>query len=281
MLTQLFLSLIDVLDSYGAKTWNLRAVAAASAVVLYATYRLGRSGGQQGGKSSSNAKVGGVCWEGLLHATVSGVGSAICVYLNHFAAVDISGESEPLRSIRCDGDDDASASLPLTSLHRILPAITLGYGLCDIIEGLDLGRDFLLHATALVIVMGTCCEMGYSHTVTPMLLMEISSIWLNLSSATFISETTSVVFQLLFASSFFVIRIWIVPYLWLEWVWTLVREEREGYSICFHWSFKYFVVMFGFVFNGLNFYWMYKIIRKIKRKLSGKEKMAEADLKDR
>ena len=133
MLTQLFLSLIGVLDSYGAKTWNLRAVAAASAVVLYATYRLGRSGGQQGGKSSSNAKVGGVCWEGLLHATVSGVGSAICVYLNHFAAVDISGESEPLRSIRCDGDDDASASLPLTSLHRILPAITLGYGLCDIL----------------------------------------------------------------------------------------------------------------------------------------------------
>ncbi len=275
MLTQLFLSLIGVLDSYGAKTWNLRAVAAASAVVLYATYRLGRSGG----KSSSNAKVGGVCWEGLLHATLSGVGSAICVYLNHFAAVDISGESEPLRSIRCDGDD--ASSLPLTSLHRILPAITLGYGLCDILEGLDLGRDFLLHATALVIVMGTCCEMGYSHTVTPMLLMEISSIFLNLSSATFISETTSVVFQLLFASSFFVIRIWIVPYIWLEWVWTLVREEREGRAICFHWSFKYFTIFFGFIFNGLNFYWMYKIIRKIKRKLSGKEKMAEADLKDR
>ena len=89
MLTQLFLSLIGVLDSYGAKTWNLRAVAAASAVVLYATYRLGRS---------SNAKVGGVCWEGLLHATLSGVGSAICVYLNHFAAVDISGSASPLMS---------------------------------------------------------------------------------------------------------------------------------------------------------------------------------------
>ena len=270
MLTQSLLSFISILDSYGAQTWNLRVVAATSAVILYLTYRIGRSG--PGGQ-----KLGNVCWEGFLHAVLSGLGSAICVYLNHFAAVEISGQAEPLRSIRCD-DGDAS---PLTSLHRILPAITLGYGMCDILEGLDLGRDFLIHATALVIVMGTCCELGYSHTVTPMLIMEISSIWLNISSATFISETMSVVFQLLFASSFFVVRILIVPYIWLEWVWTLIREEREGHTICFHWSFKYFVIVFGLVFNALNFYWMYKIIRKIKRKLSGKEKMAEAELKDR
>ena len=83
MLTQSLLSFISTLDSYGAQTWNLRAVAATSALVLYLTYRIGRSG--PGGK-----KLGNVCWEGFLHAALSGIGSAICVYLNHFAAVEIS-----------------------------------------------------------------------------------------------------------------------------------------------------------------------------------------------
>jgi len=280
MLSRSLLTVLSVLDSYGARTWNLRGVAAAAAAVLYGAYRLGRSG-------PGGAKVGNVCWEGVLHATVVGVGAAACVYLDRYAAADLDGDgrAEPLRSIRCDGDADATGggATPLTSLHRLLPAITWGYGICDILEGLDLGRDFLIHATALVIVMGTCCELGYSHTVAPMLIMELSSVWLNLQSATFLSESMSVAFQLLFILFFFVIRILIVPYIWFEFVWTLVREEqRGGYQvICFHWSFKYFVLVFGVVFHGLNAFWMYKIIRKVRRKLTGKEKMAESELKDR
>mmetsp|Transcript_2000 Transcript_2000/g.4249 ORF Transcript_2000/g.4249 Transcript_2000/m.4249 type:complete len:298 (-) Transcript_2000:106-999(-) len=274
MVTPLILRFISVLDDYGASTWNLRAVAFISAICLYGTYKVGRTG-------PGGAKLGNVCWEGLLHAIISGVGAAICVYLNEFAAEEISGVSEPLRSIRCDGEAGAGGGGPLTSLHRILPAITLGYGMCDILEGLDLGRDFLLHATALVLVMGTVCELGVSHTVTPMLIMELSSIWLNLVSASFISEAASVSFQALFALTFFVVRILIVPYIWLEWVITLLNEDRDGNDLCFPRYFIYLVLVFGVIFNGLNFYWMYKIIRKVRRKITGVEKMAEAELKDR
>ena len=35
VLTQSLLSFISILDSYGVQTWNLRAVAATSALVLY------------------------------------------------------------------------------------------------------------------------------------------------------------------------------------------------------------------------------------------------------
>ena len=253
MLTPLILRFISVLDGYGASTWNLRTVAFISAICLYGTYRLGRTG-------PGGAKRGNVCWEALIHAIISGVGAAACVYLNEFAAEEISGMSEPLRSIRCDGEaggeGDAGGGGPLTSLHRILPAITLGYGMCDILEGVDLGRDFLLHATALVLVMGTVCELGVSHTITPMLIMELSSIWLNVVSASFISESASVAFQALFALTFFVVRILIVPYIWLEWVITLLKEDRAGNDLCFPRYFIYLVLVFGVIFNGLNFYWM-------------------------
>eukprot|EP00563_Minutocellus_polymorphus_P020665 CAMPEP_0197731958 /NCGR_PEP_ID=MMETSP1434-20131217/39163_1 /TAXON_ID=265543 /ORGANISM="Minutocellus polymorphus, Strain CCMP3303" /LENGTH=63 /DNA_ID=CAMNT_0043319057 /DNA_START=33 /DNA_END=221 /DNA_ORIENTATION=- len=63
MLIQFFLSLISVLDSYGAQTWNLRLVAAASAVLLYGTYKLGRRSGQGAAAGGGSQKVGDVCWE--------------------------------------------------------------------------------------------------------------------------------------------------------------------------------------------------------------------------
>ena len=99
-------------------------------------------------------------WDAFFHAILSGVGSAVCIYLNIFAAVHMTGISgkmklenviicrmslllfmrttrtlfshflvtsfffrrfyclEPLGSVQCNG--------ALTSLHRVIPAITQG-----------------------------------------------------------------------------------------------------------------------------------------------------------
>ena len=89
----------------------------------------------------------------------------------------------------------------------------------------------------------------------------------------------------LFVVTFFVFRLMICPYLW----WVTVRatlfgdggaEEEVGME-CLPWHFKYFWFVMGMIFNGLNSYWGFKIILKVMRKVSGKEKMKESNgLKD-
>jgi hypothetical protein len=76
-----------------------------------------------------------VNWYSLIHATLTGVLSAVCVWLNVHAAVPLTGTSEPLGAILCKG--------PLTSFHAIVPAITAGFGIFDIIEGFSHGMDFV------------------------------------------------------------------------------------------------------------------------------------------
>lgn len=91
----------------------------------------------------------------------------MCVYLDYSAATDIRGFPEPQGStLHCLG--------PLTSLHRILPSITLGYAICDIINGFTLGKDALAHGFATFMVMSLFIGHGASHIMTPMLLMEVS-----------------------------------------------------------------------------------------------------------
>ena len=121
-LAAVLLQWIDELDRYGARTWNFAHVVVLTALILGAI-RVGIK------------KQWNVDWYSVLHAAVTGYGSAVCVYLSVFAAEQLTGSKEPLRSIQCQG--------PLTSLHRLLPAITAGYGLFDIIEGLHLGMDFV------------------------------------------------------------------------------------------------------------------------------------------
>eukprot|EP00591_Stephanopyxis_turris_P012639 CAMPEP_0195511940 /NCGR_PEP_ID=MMETSP0794_2-20130614/4084_1 /TAXON_ID=515487 /ORGANISM="Stephanopyxis turris, Strain CCMP 815" /LENGTH=271 /DNA_ID=CAMNT_0040639631 /DNA_START=122 /DNA_END=937 /DNA_ORIENTATION=- len=251
------LSFIDILDSYGAASWSLRSVAFTSLAILMGLQIQG--------------KVRGVYWHGVVNALITGIGSAMCVYLDVFASDAISGTAEPLRSIRCEG--------PLTSLHRLLPAVLLGYAAADVIDALHLGSDFLVHGLSVSIVMGVVCELGLSHHVTPMLLMEVSSIFLNLGAGDFIPDIISVMIQLIFVILFFLVRIVVVPYIWFVWVKTFHEEQTKAEKeMCFpHW-FIYIVLVFGIIFHTLNLYWMYKIVKRVKRKLSGKAKMADGSI---
>jgi len=77
------MSWIAYLDSFGASTWNLRVVAGVSAVVLLTMrYTIGHKWN--------------VDWDALVHAIISGIGSAVCIYLNIYAASHMTGVNEPL-----------------------------------------------------------------------------------------------------------------------------------------------------------------------------------------
>lgn len=110
------------MDDFGAATWNLRYVAVVTAIIL-------------GLIRKTMYKYRGVDWYSFVHAIASGWGSLMAVYISIAAAETLMGSTEPLRSVLCQG--------PLTSLHRILPAITMGYALFDVVDGFTTGLDFV------------------------------------------------------------------------------------------------------------------------------------------
>ena len=114
-------------------------------------------------------------WYAVLHAILTGPPALLCMHLDsHASRIDPGSSSEPLRSIK--------GAEALTPLHAIIPMVSLGYGLVDLIEGIFLNRgDFIVHGLGVLASMGSCCYLGKSHLVTPALVMELSSIPLNVS----------------------------------------------------------------------------------------------------
>ena len=110
----------------------------------------------------------------------------------------------------------------MTSLHRILPAITMGYSLFDLIEGMKLSLDFVLHGAATLSVMAFYCEMDAPEIVAPMLLMEVSTIFLTVVRADFFTAFTATINQVLFVVIFSMFRCAMVPYIWVILVKTIL-----------------------------------------------------------
>ena len=149
------LSFIAKLDEWGAATVDLRLLGVVTFFVLLLV-------------RVTMGKHRGVDWYALLHALVTGLGSLMTTYLDVFAAEALTGIAEPLRSSQCHP--------PLTSLHRMLPAITMGYSSFDFLDGLTLGLEFALHGAATLFVMTVYVLLHAAHIITPMLVMEVSTI---------------------------------------------------------------------------------------------------------
>ncbi len=212
----------------------------------------------------------GVDWYAMIHALVTAGGALVVVYLDLNAEV-IAGEGEPLRSIRCEP--------ALTSLHSILPMVSLGYAFSDFVEGVRLWRkDWILHG----LLLGSCfmlvCELGVPHLVSAPLHREVSSIPLNLLHAKWSNPVLVMGTNASFLLSFFFSRIVLVPYLWYKWLLTYYNEiiVAKG-DLCYPWWFVYTVLFFGIGFHALNSYWMIFIFKKAYRKLSGIESQKEKD----
>jgi hypothetical protein len=259
--SRLILQVVALLDDFGAQTWDLRIVGVATSIFLF------------GVRLAFNKKYG-VDWYALLHALVTGLGSMGAVYLDMVASETLTGTAEPLRSCQCEP--------PLTSLHRILPAITMGYAIFDMIDGLTLGIDFAAHGVMTFIIMAFYVESDLPQIVMPFLLMEVSTIFLTIVRATFFTETMTMMTQALFALNFFVFRIVLTPLVWCKLMWTMYDlSGTELYQSCFNIYALPVSIVIGLFFHCLNAFWFYKIIRKIKRKMSGKEKIhANNDLKE-
>lgn len=250
-----FLFFISILDHYGAREWNLRTVAATSAITfltirtrIHRTYE--------------------VEWDSFIHSIISGLGSAICIYLNYYAAIPLAGFPEPIASLEeCQG--------PLTSLHRIIPAITQGYAICDIINGFHLlskglGPEFLAHGLATFLVAAFFNELNASHILTPVLIMEGSTIPLGILRAKFLTPTTQVICQGIFVLLFFICRLVVFPLMLIE-----ALPYMKGK--CFPHYLYYVCFIFGLFFNCLNVFWFVKIVKKIHRKMSGKEPLSSVE----
>jgi len=248
------LEAINSLDkALSLSTWTSRQVALLTALILGILYKYEKHG---------------IRWYSLLHAILSGYLSLLCVYMSY-------KYHEPGVTSICDG--------PLTTLHRLTPAITLGYGLFDIIEAIfkSLPKDFLLHGVATFGVMAYFCEYNIPEIVLPFLLMEISTVHLVFMKAENFTEKMVAVNMGLFVVTFFFFRLMICPYLWFDIVKIVFLNNNNNSSNedlgCLPWHFKYCWLLFGLIFNGLNGYWGVKIILKVMRKLKGQEKMKEGN----
>lgn len=247
--------MISILDTYGASEWNTRAIAVTSAIFFLGIRNLFH-------------KKRGIDWDSAVHATITGVGSACCIYLNSNAATHLSGFPEPTGSLQeCAG--------PLTSLHRIIPAITQGYALCDIMQGFHLlstglGPEFIAHGVATFTVTAVFNEYDAPHVLTPMLVMEGSTIVLSLLKADFLSPKVKVASQFLFFLLFFICRLVIFPSVYFQ----AVPLIRDG---CFAPIIFYACLLFGAFFNCLNVFWFIKMVKKLHRKFTGKESYSNTE----
>lgn len=252
--SQTLVYMISILDTYGASEWNTRAIAATSAIFFLGIRHLFH-------------KKRGIDWDAAVHAIITGVGSACCIYLSSNAASHLSGVSEPIGSLEC--------ARPLTSLHRIIPAITQGYALCDIIQGFHLlstglGPEFIAHGVATFTVTTIFNEYDAPHLLTPVFVMEGSTIVLSFMRADFLSDKMRVACQFLFFLLFFITRIVIFPMV----IFQTIPLTKDG---CFAPIIFYTCVLFGVFFNCLNVFWFIKMVKKVHRKFTGKESYSNTE----
>ena len=254
--TRGILRVVAALDNLGAREWDLRMVGVYTCAFL-------------GMVRMTLGKKNNVAWYALIHNIVTGVGAVMAVYLDFFASETLTGTAEPLRSCLCGG--------PLTSVHRIVPAITMGYGILDFLEGLNWGVDYAAHGVVTFFIMTFFVESGLPQVVVPYLLMEVSSIFLSFMRADFLTESMSVIVQMIFAVNFFFFRIIVSPFMWYRLV-NMMNEHKdeELYQSCFNPYVLPASFFVGLFFHFLNAYWFYKIVRKVRRHYSKQQKKGKA-----
>jgi hypothetical protein len=252
---------ISYLDHWGAWTWSLRNVAITTAIVLGCVRLVLK-------------KYRGIDWYAFIHAVVSASGSLACLYLDFASSQQLTGIPEPLRSLQCHG--------PLTSLHRILPAITMGYSIFDFFDGLTISIDFVIHGAVTFSVMAFFIKLQAPHIMAPMLFMEGSTIFLTVVKADFFPNVIVMLNQACFVVAFFLCRIVVVPYFWYHLMIEMYQQRNDiRFQQCFPSYFTYACFFFGMFYNILNTYWFFKIVRKARRKILGIEKPTEKnDLSD-
>lgn len=209
-------------------------------------------------------KRGDVDWYAFLHAIVIALGGLICLFMDANASeIDHRGTPEPLRSVRCMG--------PLTPLHSILPMILLGYSFIDVFDGLVTARmDTTIHGVILGSLMMIACASGTQHIFAYGLIMDLSTVHLNLLKVKWSRPEFGTLNLVSFVVTFFVTRVVAVPFTWAQWLLTYQEEYSAADKTPCHPSYFFWVhFAFGVAFHSLNAYWMYHIAVGAWKRLKG------------
>ena len=153
-------------------------------------------------------------------------------------------------------DDMLSCSYKPTYVDNIVPMITLAYGVFDILHGVKDGWEHFFHGIFLTATCLYLYAVGELHYLTFALLMETSSIFLNLR------PLKAFWIDMAFALLFFIYRWIICPLGWTKFILGGYSEDN-----CVRYETWLVVLCGGIFFHGLNIHWGIKIMFKILKKI--------------
>jgi len=205
--------------------------------------------------------------KGVVHHALVGLG-ALAVYVSE----ELEAVPQPARSYEC--------LPPVSELAQLLPPVTLGYGLHDVADGLRRQQgSFLLHGVLLCSVYGLLCYLDVAHYTCRLLLMNISTVFLNLRRID-LGEHNNMLIDYAFAASFVALRLVLMPLWWVQFLWYGFETfESSSWGVCMNGGIVAVAGTAGIVMHGLNFYWGFLIVQKVLGTHRGTA--AKAERKDR
>ena len=148
-------------------------------------------------------------------------------------------------------------------IENILPMITFGYSLWDIGNGVrEQNMTFIYHGVVLFLLCASLYRFDKLHFLAGPLLMELSTIFLNLRNFKSLLVDATFFFIFLF------LRWILIPYLWFLYIdgafLHVVGEKRKNNNES-PLPEDYIVLIGGVLFHGLNIFWGIKVLQKGKR----------------
>ena len=191
---------------------------------------------------------------GMIHHTVVSV-LAFVVYLREN---DPNVVGEPDRSFLC--------LPPVTPLSEILPAISLGYGFHDVVDGFRRSSpSFVAHGALLVFGFTLLCTLDVAHHLVRVLMINVSSIFLNMRRLDGGVQFNFMI-DMMFVASFVIMRILVLPWWWIQFLYRAHNTDPQSWGNCMNEYIVLFSFIGGCILHGLNLYWLYLILRNARRR---------------
>lgn len=190
-----------------------------------------------------------------LHSAVMG-GAAAITFVADSLTADVA---EPEASFRC--------MPPASTLAWSLPAAEMGYALHDLRDAVRIGNpSFVAHGAFVGGFLLLLFWLEVAHHVTVVIALHLSSVFLNLRRVDF-GPRGNVRVDVAFALSFLVLRVLLLPLLWLVFLARGYATPAHGLGPCMLGGrVLHLALLGGLVLHGLNAFWGWQIVRKLRGK---------------
>eukprot|EP00940_MAST-03C_sp_MAST-3C-sp2_P001651 g1651.t1 len=171
-----------------------------------------------------------------------------------FVESEVAATKEPERSFRCLG--------PVSIVSSLLPPLSLGYGVHDLIDGYR-RRDVsvLIHGSLLTSGLVILLHLDVAHHIVRIFTINISSFFLNLRALDF-GTRSNVAVDLMFVASFAILRAIVLPMWWIQFLSFAHRTPATTWGTCMSWGVVRGAILGGMILHSLNFYWLYRIVMR-------------------